>query len=134
MSVIKLHNTLTKDTEEFKPIAEGKVGIYSCGPTVYDQIHIGNLRAFIFPDILRRTFELNGYSVTFVRNITDVDDKTIKRSSKEKISLAELTRKYEDVYFSDLQSVNILKDTFSPRATDHIEDMVTLIETLLKKG
>jgi len=134
MAVIKLHNTLSGEKEEFKPIVPGKVGIYSCGPTVYDQIHIGNLRAFIFPDVLRRMLEMNGYAVTFVRNITDVDDKTIKRSLNEKVPLGELTKKYGDLYFSDLVKINVLKDTFSPRATDHIEEMVTLINTLLEKG
>lgn len=133
MAVIKLHNTLSGEKEEFKPLTSGMVGIYSCGPTVYDRIHIGNLRAFLFPDILRRMFEFNNYKVNLIRNITDVDDKTIKRSLEEHVSLSELTQKYEALYLEDLEKMNVLSPSLSPRATDHINDMISLIERLLKK-
>jgi len=130
---IFLHNTLTKTNEPFKPIKQGKVGIYSCGPTVYDRIHIGNLRSFLFPDILRRLMTYAGYDVTLIRNITDVDDKTIRRSREEKISLKELTEKYEKTYFDDLALMNILPPSASPRATENIPEMIVLIEKLLAK-
>ena len=97
---IYLHNTLTGKKEKFIPIVAGQVGIYSCGPTVYDYAHIGNFRTFIFGDILRRMFEYNGYAVNQVMNITDVDDKTIKRSQQEKAGLSDITRKYENLFFS----------------------------------
>ncbi len=134
MAVIKLHNTLSGEKEVFKPIVAGTVGIYSCGPTVYDRIHIGNVRAFIFADILRRMFEWNDYKVILVRNITDVDDKTIKRSIAEKISLLELTKKYEDLYVHDMNQVNVLSPTLSPKATENIPEMIKLIKVLLEKG
>jgi cysteinyl-tRNA synthetase len=130
---IYLHNTLTGKKEKFEPIEKGKVGIYSCGPTVYDFAHIGNFRTFIFGDILRRMFEYNSYVVNQVMNITDVDDKTIKKSQQEKISLSAVTKKYEDLFFKDLQTLNILPATKTPRATESIADMIELIEKLLQK-
>ncbi len=130
---IFLYNTLTHKKEEFLPITPSTAGIYSCGPTVYDRIHIGNLRAFVFPDILRRVLELNEYKVNFVRNITDVDDKTIARSQKENIPLCELTQKYEEMYLADVAQLNIKEPTTSPRATEHVAHMISLIETLLEK-
>ncbi|MEK7116555.1 MAG: cysteine--tRNA ligase [Patescibacteria group bacterium] len=131
---IYLHNTLTGKKEIFKPLKKNEVGIYSCGPTVYDYAHIGNFRTFIFGDILRRMFEYNGYAVNQVMNITDVDDKTIKRSSQEKVSLRTITKKYEDLFFKDMQLLNILPANKTPRATESITDMIGLIEKLLEKG
>src|SRR5579872_7177193 len=95
---IKLHNTLSRTKEVFKPLMPGKVGIYNCGPTVYDVPHIGNYRTFVMYDLIRRLFEYNGYEVNQVMNITDVDDKTIRRSREEKVSLKELTQKYEKLF------------------------------------
>lgn len=131
---IYLYNTLGKKKEEFKPIKNSKIGIYSCGPTVYDFVHIGNLRTYIFSDVLRRVLEFNGYKVQHIVNITDIDDKTIKRSFGEKISLIKLTKKYEQAYLSDLNKLNIKKVTKYTRATEHIKPMVDLIQILLDKG
>ena len=131
---IHLHNTLTSKKEEFKALIEGKVGIYNCGPTVYDTVHIGNLRTFVMYDILRRVFEYNKYFVTQVMNITDIDDKTIKRSREKKISLEKLTRHYETLFLADLHSMNILTPHKLLRATDHIEEMIKIISVLLEKG
>jgi cysteinyl-tRNA synthetase len=131
--MIHLHNTLSGDKEVFKPLEEGKVGIYNCGPTVYDTIHIGNLRTFVTADLLRRVFEYNGYSVTQVMNITDIDDKTIRRSKEKNISREELVKYYENVFLSDIHSVNILTPHKLLRATDHILEMISMISLLLEK-
>lgn len=131
---IHLQNTLTGEKEEFKPLKEGKVSMYNCGPTVYDYAHIGNFRTFIFSDVLRRMFEYNGYAVDAVMNITDVDDKTIKRSQKENVSLETLTRKYEEIFFNDLKSLNIERFAKTPRATESITEMISLIEKMLENG
>lgn len=131
---IHLQNTLSGVKEEFKPIEEGKVSMYTCGPTVYDLAHIGNFRTFIFSDVLKRMFQYNGYTVDAVMNITDVDDKTIKRSIAEGVSLETLTRKYEEIFFADLASLNILKFPKTPRATESIPEMISLIEKMLANG
>ncbi len=128
---IKLFNTLGKKLKEFKPIKSGEVKMYHCGPTVYNFVHIGNVRAFYLADMLKRTFEYAGYTVDQIMNITDVDDKTIRRSKEENVSLTELTRKYEQAFFGDLKSLNInIKKTV--RATDSIDEMIGLIENLIK--
>lgn len=131
---IHLQNTLTHEKEEFIPIKERKVSMYACGPTVYDFAHIGNFRTFIFSDVLKRMFEYNGYAVDAVMNITDVDDKTIKRSIAEGVSLETLTRRYEDIFFTDLASLNIEKFSKTPRATESIPEMISLIEKMLENG
>ena len=130
---IKLQNTLTGDKETFKPLKEGEVSMYNCGPTVYDYAHIGNFRTFIMSDLLRRTFEYNDFKVDQVMNITDVDDKTIRRSKEEGMSLEDLTRKYEELFFNDLSALNILQPGKTPRATESIPEMIILIEKLLEK-
>ncbi len=132
--MIKFYNTLTRKKEIFKPLKDKKVGIYTCGPTVYDFVHIGNLRAYTFSDILRRFLKISGYEVKQVMNITDVDDKTIKRSQECKENLKEFTRKYEKAFFENSKEMNIEKPEFMPRATEHITDMVKIIQNLLKKG
>ncbi len=131
---IYLQNTLSGKKEKFTPIKEGEVSMYNCGPTVYDYAHIGNFRTFILNDLLRRIFEYNGYSINQVMNITDVDDKTIKRSQEEKISLKNLTRKYEEIFLNDSKSLNILSPTKTPRATDNISEIISIIEKLLERG
>ncbi len=128
---IKLTNSLTKKLEVFKPLEAGKLKMYQCGPTVYDTPHIGNYRTFVMNDIIRRVFEYNGYVVTQVMNITDVDDKTIRRSREDKVSLRELTRRYEDIFLQGLKELNILLPHHLTRATEHIDDMIHLIEALL---
>lgn len=132
---IKLYNTLTKKIETLEPINNREVKIYQCGPTVYDRAHIGNLRTYISNDILRRSLEYLGYEVIQAMNITDVDDKTINRSIKENISRKELVKKYEDFFWDDLKELNVLKPNIPPlRATEHIKDMIDMIEELLKIG
>jgi cysteinyl-tRNA synthetase len=131
---IKIYNSLTRNKDAFKPIKNGEVSMYHCGPTVYDTAHIGNFRTFIFNDILRRVFEYNGYKVKQVMNITDVDDKTIKRSSDEGLKLAELTKKYEDIFIEELDSLNIKRPSFMPRARESVKEMIDMINTLLEKG
>lgn len=127
-------NTLTRKKERFVPIKEGKVGMYTCGPTVYDYGHIGNFRAFLFDDLLRRWLEYNGYKVTQVMNITNVDDKTIKAARKLGVPLKDITRKYIDAFFEHLRMLNVEKAEHYPRATDHIPEMVALIRVLMDKG
>ena len=131
---IKLYNTLTRKKDIFKPIINGHIGIYTCGPTVYSYAHIGNLRTYIFNDILKRVFLYNGYKIKHVMNMTDVDDKTIKGSKKENIRLKELTSKYEKIFLEDLDDLNIIKPNIISRATEHINEMIELIKVLLKKG
>ncbi|MCW4007110.1 MAG: cysteine--tRNA ligase [Candidatus Bathyarchaeota archaeon] len=127
-------NTLTRQKETFKPIEPGKVRMYTCGPTVYDYAHIGNFRAFIFEDLLKRWLEYRGFTVIHVMNITDVDDKTIKGAQKQQIPLAKYTEYYINAFFEDIQALNIKPANHYPRATEHIPEMVALIQTLLQKG
>lgn len=129
-----IYNTLSGKKEEFVPLQGGKVGIYNCGPTVYDSVHIGNLRTFIMYDMVRRVFEYEGYHVTQVMNVTDIDDKTIRRSQEEKISLEKLTRKYEELFLSDISSLNILLPHRLLRASENIKEMIEMIANLLEKG
>jgi cysteinyl-tRNA synthetase len=131
---IFLHNTLSNKKELFKPIKAGRVGIYNCGPTVYDSAHIGNLRTFVMDDIIRRVFEFNDYEVTQVMNITDVDDKTIRRAAQEKKTLSDLTKHYEKVFLDDIHALNILTPSKLLRATENIDGMISLISKLLEKG
>ena len=129
---LKLFNTLTRKKELIKPIKDKEIKIYSCGPTVYDFAHIGNFRAYICSDILKRYLKYSGFKVKHVMNITDVDDKTIKGSNKEGISLKEYTSRYEKAFFDDLEKLNIEKADVFPRATEHIPEMVQIIKNLLK--
>ena len=131
---IKLFNTLTRQKEEFKPIESGKVGMYTCGPTVYDYAHIGNFRAFVFEDLLKRWLQHRGFQVKHVMNLTDVDDKTIKGSQKQEKPLHEYTDFYANAFFEDIKALNIEPATVYPRATDHVPEMVTIIKMLLHKG
>ena len=104
---IRFYNTYSKQKEEFIPLVPGEVSIYNCGPTVYDYAHIGNFRANVFADLLRRYLEYKGYKVKQIMNITDVDDKTIKNSIEQGVSLDEYTAKYKDAFFNDLDFLNI---------------------------
>jgi cysteinyl-tRNA synthetase len=131
---LKLYNTLTRKKEEFRPLKDKEAGIYSCGPTVYNYAHIGNLRNYTFNDILKRSLRFLGYKVKQVMNMTDVDDKTIKASQKAKISLKELTRKYEKIFLNDLHELNITNPDIIVRASEHINDMVEIVKILLKKS
>lgn len=131
---IRLFNTLTRKKEPFTPLTPGQVKLYTCGPTVYDYAHIGNFRAFLFEDLLKRWLTYRGYKVTHVMNLTDIDDKTIKGSQKQGIPLREYTDFYAKAFFEDIKALNILPADFYPRATEHIPEMINIIQTLLEKG
>jgi cysteinyl-tRNA synthetase len=134
MKEITLYNALTRKEEVLKPLEDGHVRFYSCGPTVYNVVHIGNLRAFVFYDLLRRSLEFLGYKVQHVMNITDVDDKTIRRSQEEGVSLRELTDRYSRAFFDDLDALKIKPADVVPRATETIDTMVAMIDQLKEKG
>ena len=131
---IKFFNTLTRQKEDLQTITPGKVGMYTCGPTVYDYPHIGNFRAFVFEDLLKRWLQFRGLQVTHVMNLTDVDDKTIKGSQTQAKPLREYTNFFANAFFQDIKVLNIEPATVYPRATDHIPEMVSIIKTLLQKG
>lgn len=131
---MRLFNTLTNKKEEFKPIEEGKVSIYICGPTVYNHAHIGNTRPMIVFDVLRRTFEYLGNDVTFVSNYTDVDDKIIKAAKAEGITEKELTDKYIKAYEDVRAGLNIEDPTFKPRVTETMPEIIDFIQALIDKG
>ncbi|MGC9314872.1 MAG: cysteine--tRNA ligase, partial [bacterium] len=131
---IKFKNTLGNRIVEFKPLDDKKVGLYTCGPTVYDYAHIGNYRTYMFEDLLRRWLKYRGYSVTQVMNLTDVDDKTIRESNKQGLSLDDYTAKYKAAFFEDLDTLGIERAEVYPSATEHIDAMVALVKSLLDKG
>lgn len=130
---LKLYNTLTNTIEPFKEINEGKVGLYMCGPTVYDSAHIGNFRSNTFQDIVRRYLIYSGYDVKHVMNITDIDDKIIKKALDQNVSIQEITKEHTESFFNDLDNLNIMKADVYPKATEHIEEMKDMVSTLLKK-
>jgi len=128
---IKFYNTLSRQKEEFKPINDGQVRMYTCGPTVYNYAHIGNYRAYIFEDLLRRYLKLKGFKVEQVMNLTDVDDKIIRDSIKEGVDFKEFTKPYKKAFFDDLDTLRIERAEHYPEATEHIQDMVDLVKKLL---
>src|SRR5512136_1498238 len=130
MHEIHLHNTLSSKTEPFVPQTPGEVRMYTCGPTVYDYAHIGNYRTFIFQDILRRFLKLRGFRLNHVMNLTDVDDRIIANSAKAGVSLRDYTEQYAQAFFDDCKTLSIEAPEHWIRATDHIGDMVKLIERL----
>ncbi|MEI0530521.1 cysteine--tRNA ligase [Brachyspira pilosicoli] len=132
--MIKFYNSLTRQKEEFKPMNDKEVGMYSCGPTVYNYAHIGNFRAYIFSDLVRRVLEDYGYNVKLVMNLTDVDDKTIRNSKENHISLNEYTKKYKEAFFEDIKTLRIKPATVNPSATEHIKEMIDIIQLLEKNG
>jgi len=132
--MIRFHNTLSGRVEDFRPITPGQVKLYTCGPTVYDFSHIGNYRAYIFEDMLKRFLQMSGLRVTHIMNITDVDDKTIRGAKARGVSLREYTEVYIQSFFDDIRALNILPADHYPRATDHIPEMVRLVRGLLDKG
>ena len=131
---IKFYNTLSREKEEFVPINPLQVTLYSCGPTVYNYPHIGNYRAYIFADTLKRALLYAGFEVKHIMNLTDIDDKTIRDSQKEGKSLKEFTEFYTEKFFEDIKSLNILNPTKFTKATDHIDAMVKIIKKLLENG
>jgi cysteinyl-tRNA synthetase len=131
---IRFHNTLSGKVEDFVPLEAGRVRIYTCGPTVYGHAHIGNYRTFVFQDILRRHLRQRGYQVMHVMNLTDVDDKTIRNSQAAGMSLRDYTDQYIKAFEVDRQLLNLEAPEVVARATDHVPEMVTLIQTLVEKG
>lgn len=129
-----LYNDLTHKKEEFVPLKAGEISFYSCGPTVYDYFHIGNARPFIVFDVLRRWFEKCGYKVKFVQNFTDIDDKMIKRANEEGITVPELAERFIAEYNKDADALFINRPTVSPRATEHIPEIISTIEKIIKNG
>jgi len=131
---IRVFNTFTGKKEDFKPVTEGKAKLYVCGVTVYDHCHVGHARSAVVFDVIHRYFLKKGYDVTFVKNFTDIDDKIIKKAQAEGVSYREVAEKYIASFYEDMDALNILRPTHEPRATEHIQEMVDLVETLLKKG
>ncbi|MCL5784361.1 MAG: cysteine--tRNA ligase [Patescibacteria group bacterium] len=132
--MLKLYNTLSRKVEDFVPINTPKVGLYTCGPTVYNFVHIGNLRTYIFEDILQRVLEADSYEVNRVINITDIEDKIIKKAEEERVSIEVITKPYEQAFLENLQKLNIKSANVYPRATEHIGKMIKYIEVLIEKG
>ena len=131
---IKFFNTMERRVMPFEPLTPGEVGLYTCGPTVYNFAHIGNFRAYMFEDILKRTLEYFGYKVHQVMNLTDVDDKTIRDSRAAGLPLRSFTQKYKEAFFEDIKALNIEPAEIYPAATDHIPEMIRLIQVLMDKG
>jgi len=141
---LSLHNTMTRTIEPFIPLESGKVGMYCCGPTVYNYAHIGNLKTYVFEDVLRRTLEYNGYAVSHVMNITDVghltddgddgEDKMVKSAQEKGLSILEIAQMYTDAFFADIDALHIKRPSIACKATDHIADMIDLIKRLEAKG
>ncbi|HUX92836.1 MAG TPA: cysteine--tRNA ligase [Ignavibacteriaceae bacterium] len=131
--MLSIYNTLTKQKEEFRPINPPFVNMYVCGPTVYDYFHIGNARSFIMADVIRRYLELKGYKVKYVMNLTDVDDKIIKKSIQENKEAKVVSENYINAFFEDIKKLKIKQADIYPKATEHMEDIVKLIEELEEK-
>lgn len=131
---MKIYNTLTRKKEEFIPINEDLITIYVCGPTVYNYFHIGNARPFVVFDTLRRYFEYRGNKVKFVQNFTDVDDKIINKAREEGISASEVSEKYIEEYYKDAAALNVKKADVHPKVSEHIQDIINFVDTLIKKG
>lgn len=131
---IQIYNTLTQRKEVFEPIDPPNVKIYNCGPTVYDHFHVGNARNFVVMDVVRRYFEYRGFKVKFVQNLTDIDDKIINKAAAEGTTMEGITAKYIPAYFEDARKLRIRPADVHPRATEHIGDIITLIQKLMEKG
>ncbi len=131
---LTFYNSLTRRLQEFIPITPGQVGLYTCGPTVYNFAHIGNFRAYIFEDLLKRTLLYLGFQVKHIMNLTDVDDKTIRGAQAAGSSLNDFTQKYKDAFFQDIAALRILPADVYPAATEHIDDMIAIVEKLFAKG
>lgn len=131
---IRFYNTLHRKQEVFQSLEPDHVRMYTCGPTVYNVVHIGNLRTFLFEDVLRRTLAELGYRVTQVMNLTDIDDKTIKGAAAEGLSLREFTDRYIGTFFADIDTLRVQRAEHYPRATDYIPEMVALVQRLTANG
>ena len=131
---MNVFNSLTRRVEELKPIADNTIRLYTCGPTVYNFAHIGNFRAYTFEDILRRVIQFNGMKVKQVMNLTDVDDKTIRGANAQGVALRDYTQTYKDAFFADLKKLNVQPAEIYPAATDHVPEMIALVQKLMEKG
>ena len=131
---LKIYNTMTRRKEDFVPLFEGKVLMYSCGPTVYNYFHLGNARAFLVPDMVRRYLEYKGYEVKLALNITDIEDKIINKANELGISSEAVAEEYTEAYLEDSRKLGIQPATFQPKATEHIPEIIALVKTLLEKG
>ncbi|MFT6984989.1 MAG: cysteinyl-tRNA synthetase, partial [Psychromonas sp.] len=131
--MLKIYNTLTRQKEQFKPLIPGKIGMYVCGVTIYDYCHIGHARTFVAFDTVARYLRFSGYSLNFIRNITDVDDKIIKRANKNNESCEQLTARFTDAMHADFDALNMLRPDLEPRVTDHMAEVIAMIETLINK-
>ena len=131
---LKIYNTLSRKKEEFIPLKKGEVGMYVCGPTVYNYIHIGNARPFIIFEVVKRFLKFKGYRVKYIQNLTDIDDKMINKAKELKITVSELADKFIKEYFIDVDSLNIERADVHPRATEHIKEIIELVKGLEKKG
>ncbi|HON00817.1 MAG TPA: class I tRNA ligase family protein, partial [Acidobacteriota bacterium] len=129
-----VYNSLTKRLEPFEPLNPPEVRMYTCGPTVYHYVHIGNFRTFVFQDILRRYLKYLGYRLLHVMNITDVEDKIIAAARREGVSIREYTQRYEQAFLEDMATLRIERPEIMPRATEHIQDMIALIQRLEERG
>ena len=132
MSTLKLHNTLTRQKEDFIPVDDNHIKMYTCGPTVYNYAHIGNARPAVISDLLVRLLRYLYPKVTYVSNITDIDDKIIKASKETKKPISEITKKFERIYNEDMTSLGVLPPDIQPRATDHIQEMINLVNDMIK--
>ncbi len=132
--VLMVYNTMGKKLVKFVPLRRKEVRMYVCGPTVYDYVHIGNARAFVVADVVRRYLEYKGFKVVLVCNVTDIDDKTIKRAKESEMSVQQLGDYFTEAYLKDMASLNVREANVSPRATKHIPEIIETIETLVKKG
>ena len=131
---MQIYNTMTRKKEELVPLVPGEVRMYACGPTVYNFFHIGNARPFIVFDTMRRYLEYKGFKVTFVQNFTDIDDKMIKRANEEGTTVKELGDRFIKEYYQDADALGVKRATVNPRATEHIQDIINLVQTLVEKG
>lgn len=131
---VYLYNTLTRRKEELIPLKSDQIKMYVCGPTVYNYIHIGNARVFVFFDVVRRFFQHLGYKVIYVQNFTDVDDRLIEASKQTGLSVQQIAEKYIDAYFEDMDAIGVKRADVHPRATEHIDEMIEAIQELIKKG
>src|SRR3989338_10015722 len=134
--MLRIYNTLSHSVEEFEPIGSPQVYMYTCGPTVYDYMHIGNLRTFVFSDILFMVLKYNGYNVEAVQNITDIDDKIIKRAKEKNTTIQNITREYTRYFLQDIQKLNIDPKNLKaqPKATEYVNKMINYIKVLIEKG
>lgn len=132
--MIKIYDTKTRTKREFVPVNEGKVGMYVCGPTVYNYIHIGNARTFISFDTIRRYLTWRGFEVTFVQNVTDVDDKIINKALEEGRTAAEVAEEYTDAFIADMHAAGVQDPDIRPKATEEIDTMIKLVQRLIDKG